>query len=233
VEGKGWVQAKDLKAGDRSLVAATGKTLELVEVTEDHLGGEVSVYNFEVEGDHTYFVGEGEVWVHNAPPGSYDAPWTQAENQCKADANCKNTILDPKMLAEKTASKVSGIFGTIGDAASCAFGDSEGCSKTGDRLTAIKDGVVARVKDPSLIVDDVTGYYDDITGKNGKEAAHDAAADIVIGVATEGAASAAGKVIGKVGKVADDVVEAGTTPAKTAGKSVLKDALEHLMMVQK
>ena len=33
-----------------------------IEVIEE----ETTVYNFEVEDDHTYFVTEAEVWVHNA-----------------------------------------------------------------------------------------------------------------------------------------------------------------------
>jgi hypothetical protein len=58
-----WVETKDLAAGtelvssdgDRTVVVSVSKT-DRVEPT----------YNFEVEGFHTYFVGEAGVWVHNA-----------------------------------------------------------------------------------------------------------------------------------------------------------------------
>jgi hypothetical protein len=39
--------------------------LELTEVIEYHPVDDINVYNFEVEGDHTYFVGNGDIWVHN------------------------------------------------------------------------------------------------------------------------------------------------------------------------
>ena len=70
VDGRGWIGAGDLQAGDR--VQETDGTWQTVlrSVREDFAGG-VSVYNFEVEGDHTYFVEDGvgaadAVWVHNA-----------------------------------------------------------------------------------------------------------------------------------------------------------------------
>lgn len=60
-----WIETKDLAPGmelvssngDRAVVISAFKT-DRVEPT----------YNFEVEGLHTYFVGEAGVWVHNACP---------------------------------------------------------------------------------------------------------------------------------------------------------------------
>jgi len=60
-----WVETKDLAPGmelvssngDRAVVISAFKT-DRIETT----------YNFEVEGLHTYFVGEAGVWVHNACP---------------------------------------------------------------------------------------------------------------------------------------------------------------------
>jgi hypothetical protein len=62
VEGRGWVPAGELEPGDQ-VVSADGGELEVAS-TEDS-GRVDTVYNFEVEEFHTYFVGEGAAWVHN------------------------------------------------------------------------------------------------------------------------------------------------------------------------
>lgn len=69
VQGKGWLAAGALRAGD--LVQETDGTWQrvLASTREVHAGG-VTVYNIEVDGDHTYFVEDGAgpadaVWVHN------------------------------------------------------------------------------------------------------------------------------------------------------------------------
>jgi hypothetical protein len=72
IEGKGWVETKDLKSGDLT-VLSDGKSLTIRAVEEKPLDKEVIVYNFEVENDHTYFVADKTatadqanfVWVHN------------------------------------------------------------------------------------------------------------------------------------------------------------------------
>jgi hypothetical protein len=62
IQDKGFVEARYLKAGDLS-VTSNGKTLKLASIQiEDRIE---TVYNFEVEDTHTYFVGEDEVLVHN------------------------------------------------------------------------------------------------------------------------------------------------------------------------
>ena len=74
VTGKGWTDAGALQLGDR--VAEADGTDDAVVVQSDrveHPEG-ITVYNIEVEGDHTYFVedGAGEadwVWVHNTCEG--------------------------------------------------------------------------------------------------------------------------------------------------------------------
>ena len=70
VAGRGWTKAKDLSAGDRLLGAAGEASTVISNLGEAHPEG-VTVYNLEVEDDHTYFVraegSDGEaVWVHNA-----------------------------------------------------------------------------------------------------------------------------------------------------------------------
>ncbi len=63
IENTQWKEAKDLLPGDVSL-SADGASLQLLSVEIDQR--EETVYNFEVEDFHTYFVGEVGIWVHNA-----------------------------------------------------------------------------------------------------------------------------------------------------------------------
>jgi len=67
VEGKGWTPAFDLTIGDRVLLE-DGQYLGVEGVADS--GRVETVYNIEVEGDHTYFVGEQTwgwaVWSHNS-----------------------------------------------------------------------------------------------------------------------------------------------------------------------
>ena len=75
IEGSGWVETKDLKAGDLT-VLSSGERLEIQSVKETPQEQEVTVYNFEVQNDHTYFVADKDttsdevsfVWVHNQNP---------------------------------------------------------------------------------------------------------------------------------------------------------------------
>jgi hypothetical protein len=63
VEGRGWTQAKDLRAGD----LLSGKRGESVLVGEiKRSDGAFKVHNFEVAGLHTYFVAHVGLLVHNS-----------------------------------------------------------------------------------------------------------------------------------------------------------------------
>jgi hypothetical protein len=66
IENTQWTQAKDLVSGDVAL-SADGAKLQIVSIEIDDRAE--TVYNFEVEDFHTYFVGEVGVWVHNADVG--------------------------------------------------------------------------------------------------------------------------------------------------------------------
>lgn len=68
VEGIGWVDAADLKPGDR-LVMYSGEIFEVKEVFVEYLDKPIKVYNFEVQDWHTYFVSGYNVFVHNANCG--------------------------------------------------------------------------------------------------------------------------------------------------------------------
>jgi len=62
VQDKGWVKAKDLQSGDALQNNQEGSVI--VNHIE-HREGTFKVYNFEVEGFHTYFVSDLGVLVHN------------------------------------------------------------------------------------------------------------------------------------------------------------------------
>ena len=100
MQGRGFIEAGSLLVGDK-LVSVNGDDLTIedyhIELTEEP----VSVYNFQVEDFHTYFVGDCAVWVHNANcklidngDGTYDAELSYKENwtpeqRAEADAKCK------------------------------------------------------------------------------------------------------------------------------------------------
>ena len=64
VEGHGWTNASDLKVGDK--VRLEDGTAGIVEKAKHAaLDNPVTVYNFEVEDFHTYYVSEQKVLVHN------------------------------------------------------------------------------------------------------------------------------------------------------------------------
>ncbi|MEU3521185.1 Hint domain-containing protein [Streptomyces sp. NPDC006654] len=63
VTGKGWTGAESLRPGDRlRTLDGTDTLVRSVRRAESR----TQVFNFEVEGDHTYFVGGTHVLVHNA-----------------------------------------------------------------------------------------------------------------------------------------------------------------------
>ncbi len=61
-QGEGWVEAQHLKVGNAIAVAEGDLLVRQIERVDQPL----KVYNFTVEGDHTYFVGPYGLWVHNA-----------------------------------------------------------------------------------------------------------------------------------------------------------------------
>ena len=64
VEGKGWVPAIELEAGDE-LRTADGRIEVVEDVNIEYLEEAVLIYNLEIEGYHTYFVSDESVLVHN------------------------------------------------------------------------------------------------------------------------------------------------------------------------
>ncbi|MCY3016278.1 MAG: polymorphic toxin-type HINT domain-containing protein [Planctomycetota bacterium] len=76
----GWTTADAIQVGQK-LAGAGGAVLTVVTKRDWKPDGGVVVYNFQVEGDHTYFVGDihaqGEwVWTHNACNSTFELPKT-------------------------------------------------------------------------------------------------------------------------------------------------------------
>ena len=65
VKDIGFVNACDLIVGEE-LVDISGKVLLVEDIRVEYTPEPVKVYNFQVEDYHTYFVGNNNVWVHNA-----------------------------------------------------------------------------------------------------------------------------------------------------------------------
>ena len=75
VRGKGWVPLGQLGIGTSLVTRAgpnssTGSALVVKSVRRESHPEGVSVYNFEVDEFHTYFIGtvQSGIWVHNGPP---------------------------------------------------------------------------------------------------------------------------------------------------------------------
>jgi RHS repeat-associated protein len=63
VVDRGWVAAGDLRPGDEVSTSHGGRARVLSATSTERT---TTVYNFEVEQFHTYFVGEAGLWVHNS-----------------------------------------------------------------------------------------------------------------------------------------------------------------------
>lgn len=82
VPQKGWTAAIQLRAGD-SLVLSNGKYVIVERIQHEILESPITVYNFEVEDFHTYYVGENGILVHNLCNGK----WTSAGKGASSNAN--------------------------------------------------------------------------------------------------------------------------------------------------
>ena len=66
VKGKGFLNATNLWIG-AELISMNGKSLVVENIFKEYLEEKtVKVYNFKVDDYHTYFVGNNNIWVHNA-----------------------------------------------------------------------------------------------------------------------------------------------------------------------
>ena len=77
---KGWIAACKLRAGD-ILVTVNGEYVVVEKVQHEILEAPVTVYNFEVQEYHTYFVGATSILVHNRCQAQITNSQTKAQAQ--------------------------------------------------------------------------------------------------------------------------------------------------------
>lgn len=65
VKDKGFINAEELNVGDE-LLDSSGNILLLESLETELTNNSTTVYNFQVEDFHTYYVGENGVCVHNS-----------------------------------------------------------------------------------------------------------------------------------------------------------------------
>jgi hypothetical protein len=96
VIGRGWVEAGDLAVGDE-LQLLSGGSVTLEQAVATQLASPLTVYNFEVEGWHSYHVGSNAVLVHNAECGD-----DRVFNSSKQDSPIWNSFKNVKGRNLKT-----------------------------------------------------------------------------------------------------------------------------------
>ncbi|WP_158586086.1 TIGR04388 family protein [Leptospira yasudae] len=155
VNERSWVKVKDLKVGDivqlkdGSQVPITGITPYSLSMT--------SVYNLEVEENHTYYVGQEGVLVHNY--GGTDK--TEAHAQIEAILNGKETPIDTsrdivdklKDVLQDTLKRFKTQIGQFGEAIDVAY-VSHDVGKISDVRAGLIEDMVSRQ------LDSITRDYD-------------------------------------------------------------------------
>ena len=81
---KGWTKAIQLRTGDR-LQLLNGEYVIVEQVQHEILEDPVFVYNFEVEGFHTYYVGTYSLLVHNKCNGNCSKGAYGSPDECAYD----------------------------------------------------------------------------------------------------------------------------------------------------
>ena len=97
---KGWYAAVDLRAGD-ILVLVNGEYVTLEKTQHEILEAPITVYNFEVEDYHTYYVGTDGVLVHNSC--SHNSKWNSERR--KYWKNAAKSAQEGKNYGAYTATK--------------------------------------------------------------------------------------------------------------------------------
>ena len=100
---KGWTAACKLRAGD-ILVSVNGEYVVVEKIQHEILETPITVYNFEVEDFHTYYVGRDSILVHNVC-GTQNSSRRAAMREAKRSVNIPmsqkpNAIQEIKMIGE-------------------------------------------------------------------------------------------------------------------------------------
>jgi guanyl-specific ribonuclease Sa len=118
----GKVAMGQLKAG-MQVITRRGPPLVVKAVSREHHLEGIAVYNFEVEGDHTYFVGtaNGGAWVHNTCP-AWITPGSLPDEEAEAiqnslshlDAGTQPPDIDPRGWGRVFRNNAGDLPGTPG-----------------------------------------------------------------------------------------------------------------------
>ncbi|TGL65928.1 polymorphic toxin-type HINT domain-containing protein [Leptospira sarikeiensis] len=118
IENSEWKQAKDLQSGDITLTV-NGETLEIESVlVEDR---SETVYNFEVEDFHTYFVSEVGVWVHNDDNYEKYSNTRAVHDEIESKLDVRNHVADTV-----TGGIVDAILGTTKEIGKALYSGAKG-----------------------------------------------------------------------------------------------------------
>ncbi len=103
VQGRGFIEAGSLLVEDK-LVSSIGEDLIVEDYYIKLTKEPVSVYNFQVEDFHTYFVGDCAVWVHNAEcGGSYKEVYDKNKEYNKTVSDAKEKLHAHHMPADSAS----------------------------------------------------------------------------------------------------------------------------------
>ena len=105
---KGWTSAVHLRAGD-ILVLVNGEYVVVEQVQHELLEAPVKVYNFQVEGYHTYYVSNSAILVHNSCGDFKKVDPTQIEKQYNLSKNTFHREIKPAIMkAARPNSRIVG-----------------------------------------------------------------------------------------------------------------------------
>ena len=102
VVGKGFVAAADLQEGDK-IYALDGSLVKVKAVEIEKLDEIILVYNLEVEENHTYYVGDEAVLVHNSCGGSKKS---DVDGDIDGAINDGNPLDNHKVVSDTDASSL-------------------------------------------------------------------------------------------------------------------------------
>ncbi|UFP94205.1 polymorphic toxin-type HINT domain-containing protein [Gloeobacter morelensis] len=142
LKDKGWTAADKLQAGDQ-VQAADGKWLRVAGLAAQEQTRRT--YNLEVEGDHTFFVGDTQAWVHNeCLPTGLASEYLDVTKRSSDVRNVKTDIsLDEfrENLLDSGFAELPTIKASKGDILPFAKGDTvyylRGFSKSGPPTTEL------------------------------------------------------------------------------------------------
>ena len=125
MQDRGFIDAGSLLVGDK-LVSVNGEDLTIedyyIELTEES----VSVYNFQVEDYHTYFVGDCAVWVHNSECGISEIEYRKkSKDETVSFGDGEETVIYRRVQGGDGSSNSSQQKITVNDDGSIAIANKE------------------------------------------------------------------------------------------------------------